>query len=64
VYSTFQDLEAAGYWDAPSDKGKSTKAGRWLNTQKDRVFVVNGTSVRVVKNGRQMYLKEVENQES
>ena len=62
VYETFKDQDAAAYWDAPSDKGKSTKAGRWLNTLKDRVFDVNGVCVQVTKSGRQMYLKQVDSQ--
>lgn len=58
-FDTFKNTEAAGFWEAPSDKGRSTKAGRWLQTLKDRIFDLNGVQVKVTKSGRDMYLKEI-----
>lgn len=59
-HETFKDTEAAGLWDAPTEKGRSTKAGRWLQTLKDRIFDLNGIQVKVIKNGRDMFLKRLE----
>jgi hypothetical protein len=59
-YEAFKDTEVAGLWDAPSEKGRCTKAGRWMQALKDRIFDLNGVQVKVSKNGRDLYLKEVE----
>jgi hypothetical protein len=59
VVSDFSACDATAHWDAPSRTGQVTKAGSWLASMKDRVFTVDGVTVKVSHSGRKYYLKEV-----
>ena len=59
ILSDFSAMEVSGNWDAPSRQGQVTKVGHWMAHLKDRVFVINSTTLQVTHSGRFYYLKEI-----